>query len=42
MSKFAYWKLSALVFVAQIIINFKPVFDFGLMCSGGQGGHCGG
>ena len=41
MSRFVYWKVSAVFAFITLASNLDTIIHFGLMCSG-EGGHCGG
>ena len=42
MSKFAYWKVSAVYLFVTIVSNLDSIILLSATCSGGAGGHCGG
>ena len=43
MSRFGYWKVSAVFIFVTIVSNLDLLIPIGMMCaSGGASGHCGG
>jgi len=41
MSRFVYWKVSAVFVLITVVSNLDTIIRLGLTC-GGAGGHCGG
>jgi hypothetical protein len=41
MSRFVYWKVSAVYLFITVASNLDTIVRFGLTCNG-DGGHCGG